>query len=140
MRDESDWDICYASIPESHVSNAPPTSWRQFYNQRLRYASKGFFYPWSVSLSLVALFILNLLFLLLPILSFWYSQILYIVLLGLALKGLVEYTFLKKAVEFLSDIWHVHLFPIAIILHIPYVVIFGLLTQLHTYQWAGTKH
>jgi cellulose synthase/poly-beta-1,6-N-acetylglucosamine synthase-like glycosyltransferase len=140
VRDETAWDICYASIPESHVSNAPPTSWRQFYHQRLRYASKGFFYPWSVSLALVSFFILNLLFLLLPILSLWYFQFIYIVLLGLVLKGLVEYIFLKKAIEFFGDIGHVHQFPIAFILHIPYVVTFGLLTQLHKYQWADAKH
>jgi cellulose synthase/poly-beta-1,6-N-acetylglucosamine synthase-like glycosyltransferase len=140
VRDETDWDICYAGIAESHVSNAPPTSWAQFYHQRLRYASKGFFYPWNVSLSLVAFFLLNLLFLLLPILSLWYPQTLYLVLLGLVLKGSVEYIFLKQAVDFLKAIWQVHLFPIAFILHIPYVVIFGFLTQLQSYQWAGTKH
>jgi cellulose synthase/poly-beta-1,6-N-acetylglucosamine synthase-like glycosyltransferase len=139
VRDETNWHIRYANIRESQVENAPPTSWSQFYQQRLRYASKGFMYPWKVSLALMAFYLLNLLFIILAIGLIFNIETLFILIAGLCLKGFIEYIFLEKGASYLTDRRFLYLFTIAFILHIPYVVVFGLLTQLQKFQWAGIK-
>ena len=121
------------------MENAPPTSWSQFYHQRLRYASKGFMYPWKVTLSLISFYLLNLLFLVLGLLLIFKIEAFILIIGGLVLKGMVEYIFLRKAADYLYDRRFLHLFAIAFIFHSPYVVIFGFLTQWQKFQWAGIK-
>ena len=139
VRDETDWYIRYARDPKSQVENNPPTSWSQFFHQRLRYASKGFMYPWKVSISLVAFYLLNLLFLVLFSLIILKIGTLILLIAGLLFKGLAEYIFFRQAAIYLFDRRCLHLFAIAFILHIPYVVLFGFLTQWQKFQWAGIK-
>ena len=61
VRQETKWEIAYASGQKAHVCNLPPDNWKKFYQQRIRYASKGFTYPPMVTLILIFFYILNLL-------------------------------------------------------------------------------
>jgi len=139
VREETDWQIGYCPEPAGQVWNAPPGSWHQFYHQRLRYASKGFLYPFRVSINLVLFYIYNLLlfispwFLLLDPGFFWYW------LAAVLLKAASDYLFLGKAAGYLQDYRHLVLFPFVFLLHIPYVLIFGLLSQFKSFEWARRK-
>jgi len=139
VRDETRWKIEYVHSSESQVWNEPPATFSQFYHQRLRYASKGFLYPFKVTLSLVSYFTLNLLLLLLPISLIWFPwQFLFIPLI-FGLKIFTEYYFLKTAAVYLKDLRHLKFVPLASLLHIPYVVYFGIMAQVEKFQWGGNN-
>jgi len=139
VREETDWQIAYCPEPSGQVWNAPPVSWYQFYHQRLRYASKGFHYPLRVTITLVLFYIYNLLlfispwFLLLDSGLFWYW------LSAVILKAASDYLLLAKAARYLKDQRHLVLFPFVFLLHIPYVLVFGLLSQVKSFEWAQRK-
>jgi cellulose synthase/poly-beta-1,6-N-acetylglucosamine synthase-like glycosyltransferase len=136
VRDESDWKIIYASGKNSHVYNAPPGSWKQFFQQRIRYASKGFSYPLKVTLILVLFYFINLLLLFSPIFFLTCTSCVLPFLAALFLKAVSDFYFLKSASLFLKDKRFLRLFPVALVLHIPYVVFFGLFAQLMSFKWA----
>ncbi len=137
VREETDWKIKYAGNPEAHVFNAPPRTFAQFYQQRLRYASKGFLYPARVTAALICFFIMNLFLLLAPFTLIWFPGILPALAGIIIVKMIAEYLFLRRAAVYLSDTRHLKLLPLASLLHVPYVVYFGLMAQLQKFSWGG---
>jgi cellulose synthase/poly-beta-1,6-N-acetylglucosamine synthase-like glycosyltransferase len=136
VRDESNWRIKYVSDSLSHVYNAPPNSWNKFYQQRLRFASKGFYYPFKIFLSLLNIFVVNFLIFIFPFLYFVVNLSFYPFIAGLIIKFTADFLFIKQAAYYLNDRRYLQLFPLAFILHIPYLVYFGIMGQLQKYKWA----
>jgi cellulose synthase/poly-beta-1,6-N-acetylglucosamine synthase-like glycosyltransferase len=136
VRDESDWRITYATGKSSHVYNAPPGNWNQFFQQRIRYASKGFNYPLKVTLILVLFYFLNLLLLISLISLLTCTSCVLPFFAALILKAVSDFSFLKSASLLLGDKRFLKLFPVALVLHIPYVVFFGFFAQLVSFKWA----
>lgn len=139
VREESDWQVRYAADQKAHVWNAPPVTWKQFYHQRLRYASKGLLYPASFQISLIlfymyyvfiaAGFIYTLLY---PV--FWPYFI-----IGFGGKLIADMRFLGRAGRIMQDSRYTYLTLFAQILHIPYVLYFGLAAQISNYSWGSRK-
>lgn len=136
VREETDWQIAYVSVEKSHVYNEPPATWQKFYQQRIRYASKGFKYPFRITLILILFYFLNLLLLVSPLLLLTCSDCILPFLAILLLKLISEFSFLKLASSYLEDKRFFNLFPVAFILHIPYVVFFGLFAQILNFKWG----
>ena len=139
VREQKKYTIHYATDVETHVYNNPPQLWRKFLHQRMRYASKGFDYPKKVTVGLILYFLMNLL-LLIGLVSFPFSLKLFSAGIGLLLfKAVFEFIFMHKAAKTLNDTRYLKLFPVAAILHIPYVIVFGILGQFKHFQWAEGK-
>jgi cellulose synthase/poly-beta-1,6-N-acetylglucosamine synthase-like glycosyltransferase len=136
VRDETKWNISYAGAPDTHVYNDPPDNWKKFYNQRLRYASKGFFYNWKLISVLVAFYLLNLQFISFPFLAFWNLKMLLLFVLAIVMKNTGELLFLKRAANYLNDKRHLLYYTLAFLLHPPYVVYFGVMSQVQKFKWA----
>jgi len=128
--------IAYAISSETQVYNNPPDSFNKFFHQRMRYASKGFYYQPVISISLTTYYLLNVLLFcaIFVIPSALSSGILLSIIL--ALKIFVEYLFLRKAGKILGDRRSLSVIVPASLLHIPYVVLFGLLGQFKYFKWA----
>jgi cellulose synthase/poly-beta-1,6-N-acetylglucosamine synthase-like glycosyltransferase len=139
VREETDWKIRYALNLGSQVPNAPPQNWRKFYHQRLRYASKGFLYPRIYTLILSAFYIYNLLIVLNLIMLLFSLQWLYSLSILFVIKFLSDYLFMIRSGKILHDRRSTILLPVAIVLHIPYVLYFGMMAQIQGYHWAGRK-
>jgi len=137
VRDESDWKIRYSFSPDSHVPNAPPVSWEQFLNQRLRYASKGFFYPFPVTLSLFVYFLFSIFLIIVPVFFQLNTDIIVLYLAGWLLKILFEFSLLYRFSSYTETRKLLRVFPLAMLLHVPYVVFFGLFGPMIKYKWAG---
>jgi cellulose synthase/poly-beta-1,6-N-acetylglucosamine synthase-like glycosyltransferase len=136
VREETDWIIRYNHSKDSHVFNAPPSNWKKFFHQRLRYASKGLLYSLKVSMILILFFVLNLLLLISPLLLLANIKYFIVILIILLIKAFTEYAFLKKATSNLEDLRHLSVFPIVFLLHIPYVSLFGLFSQIIRFKWG----
>ncbi len=139
VRDESNWEIRYSTSQKTHVFNAPPDSWKKFYNQRLRYASKGFEYPAKVTFSVISYYLFNLFLLLTGIISLLAGSLPAAFISIIILKGITELLFMKKAAKIISENRLLYFFPIVFFLHIPYVVYFGLMGNLQKFDWSGVK-
>jgi len=139
VRDESTSEISYAYSPAAHVYNAPPSSWRQFFNQRIRYASKGFFYPWLITASLIVYFLFNVILLLLPFVTIYESRA--FVLFGAVylIKFISEFFLLYKFALLTNQKRLLKYYLPTALLHIPYIVVFGLLGSILKYKWAGRE-
>jgi cellulose synthase/poly-beta-1,6-N-acetylglucosamine synthase-like glycosyltransferase len=137
VRDESTWKIRYIFSTDSHVPNAPPAGWAQFINQRLRYASKGLFYPIPVTLSLLVYFLFSLFLFTLPVLYLLNSDLIILCLGGWLLKIVFEFVLLYRFSLYTENRKILKFFPLATLLHVPYVVFFGLFGPIIRYKWAG---
>ena len=138
VQQKKQWQVRYAYSPQLVVSTNILSGWKQFFNQRLRHASKGFFYS---SKQVVVLTLLYLYYLLLfiggPIgllYGFWP-----LVLSILLLKSVGEFSLLFLFAKHMNRLNLMTVFPIAVLLYIPYVVIFGLLGQFASFEWKGEK-
>ncbi len=139
VREETDWKIHYAASPECHVQNAPPNSWKKFYHQRIRYASKGFVYPFPLKLALTGFYLLNLgtLIVISGSLFGWFQPLAGIGLWGIKLAG--EIRFMRAAMQRLHDERHLSwLLPGGFLL-MPYIVWFGFMAQIQRFEWAGMR-
>ena len=140
VRDETQWQIRYSFDPLSFVPNAPPGTWKQFYHQRLRYASKGFVYPPGITITLIAFYLFNLaLFAILPACAFG-GFTLTALLSILLIKLFADYQFLNTASTVFTFTLPGYLFPLASLLHIPYVLYFGFMANFYRFEWGGIKH
>lgn len=140
VREQKRYKIQYAVNPACHVYNAPPKTWSQFINQRLRYASKGFSYPFKVTLGLSLYVIFNLLFPMGIILGIIQTTtILPAVLILIMLKSAFEYKYIRKAAGIMGDLRFTNYYFITSILHIAYVLFFGIFGQLKFFKWTEKK-
>jgi cellulose synthase/poly-beta-1,6-N-acetylglucosamine synthase-like glycosyltransferase len=119
------------------VSTLPMPNWKQFINQRIRWASKGTHYQdksifwvlllvYLVNLSLLLLFVIGLI-------NGHLTQLKYLVLF----KTVVELFFLFPVSRFFGQTDQLLYFPIMQPVHICYTVIAGWLGKFGNYQWKG---
>lgn len=130
----------YLFHPGAVVTTAPMHSWRNFLNQRIRWASKADRYDdKSVFRILVLVYAVNLVLLvLLPINLLVTGEIAHWLTLML-IKTIVELSFLWPVSKFYKQKDMLLYFPFMQPLHLLYTVIAGWLGKFGTYQWKGRK-
>ena len=132
--------VFYLKNEETIVSTAPAQSWKEFINQRKRWASKTFVYDDHRILAvLVFVYLVNLLFLIVVIASFvnplyWWLAVGFIVV-----KTLVELPFVWLVAGFYGEKKLLRYFLLCQPLHIFYTVVVGLLSQAGSYEWKGRR-
>ena len=130
----------YAIEAESLVPSGTVKNANTFVNQRVRHASKGTTYRPGMVIGLSAVYLLNLSILVLGIVSIFLSRFFPVFGIILLLKAMFEFTLLLKASQLFSRRRWLRYFPIAEILHIPYVVIFALLGQVGKFSWKDDSY
>lgn len=142
--------IKYLQSEEVIVHTAPMHNWKDFLNQRIRWASKADKYDDKrIFAVLLLVYLFNLLLVLLPITALFYNPMLSIIncqisivnfwLLLIALKTITELFFLYPVSVFFQKQRLLWLFPIAQPFHIVYTVIAGWLGKFGTYRWKERK-
>ena len=129
----TDWKIQYALDAKLAVPTKTIKSFKQFFNQRLRHASKGFHYEWIKIIVLFYVYFFNLL--LLFNLFFLLHDFSFIPLVCLGMKAFVELLILCIFSARLQRRHFLTVFPLAAVLHLFYVVFFGALGQLKKFNW-----
>lgn len=128
----------YLFHPNAIVTTAPMYTWKDFLNQRIRWASKADRYDdKSVFRILALVYAVNLgLFVLLPINLFVAGEIAHWLTLML-IKTMVELYFLWPVSKFYQHRDALLYFPFMQPLHLLYTVIAGWLGKFGSYQWKG---
>lgn len=123
---------------ESIVETPPMATWKEFFNQRIRWASKADkFDDKRIFWVLVLVYGLNFSLFILPVLAFWNIHALGIWLLLVIAKTIIELRFMFPVARFFGDEKLLWWFPIMQPFHIAYTVIAGWLGKFGTYTWKG---
>jgi biofilm PGA synthesis N-glycosyltransferase PgaC len=130
--------IHYLKSNEAIVSTEPMKTWKAFFNQRIRWASKaGKYDDKRIIAVLLLVYLFNLSFLGLLIAGGWTAQYwLYAGLLWIA-KTLVELPFIYSVAAFFNKKSIINYFFFFQPLHIGYTIISGFLGQFGKYEWKG---
>lgn len=132
--------VHYLKSKEAIVTTQPMKTWKEFFNQRIRWASKARHYSDKrIFLVLLFVYLFNLSFLLLLVAGCWFPQY-WIWLIGIWIaKTLVELPFVYSLASFFNKQFVVKYFFFFQPLHIFYTIISGLFGQFGKYEWKGRR-
>lgn len=130
----------YLKSKDAIVYTQPVKTWKEFFSQRIRWASKARQYEDKrIFPVLLLVYLFNLSFLILLIAGFrdyWYWV--FVLILWL-LKTLIELPFFMSVSGFFDKQWGVKWFFFFQPLHIFYTIISGLFGQFGKYEWKGRR-
>ena len=130
--------VLFLKSPDVIVSTDPMRTVKDFFNQRIRWASKSRNYTDKKIVAVLALvYIFNVWLFLLGILSIFYQPVLWMFILMIFGKILIELLFLYPVASFFNNKKLLWWFPIAQPFHIIYTIIAGWLGRFGNYNWKG---
>ena len=132
--------VRYLKSPGAVMSTEPMKTWKAFYNQRKRWASKTMHYDdYRITAVLGLVYLVNLLFLALLVAALINPTYWKLVLVYLVAKTVIEFPFVAAVARFYGEGDLLKWFPFFQPLHIAYTVSVGLLSQLGKYEWKGRQ-
>ena len=118
----------------------PAASWREFFQQRIRWASKATHYKSpKLFLALLLVYLTNLGILTTAVLAFFHPPAAWAFFSFWICKFLLEVVFVKEVAAFFSQQYLLPYLFLLQPLHITYIVVSGFFGQFKTYQWKGRK-
>jgi cellulose synthase/poly-beta-1,6-N-acetylglucosamine synthase-like glycosyltransferase len=132
--------VHYLKSKEAIVVTQPMTTWKDFFYQRIRWASKATVYDDKrIFWALLLVYLFNLSFLALLVFGFWFHVLwMYLVILILA-KTAIEFPFVLSVAKFFNRQSLLKYFLFFQPLHIAYTILIGLLAQFGKYEWKGRR-
>lgn len=130
--------IFYLKAQEAIVSTAAEKTWKAFFNQRIRWASKAKYYDDKrIFFVLMLVWLFNFSFLLFFIAAFFNSLYWWWLLAAVFAKTIIELPFVYSVAKFYKKQSLVRWFLFFQPVHIVYTVAAGLFGQFGKYQWKG---
>ncbi len=132
--------VAYLFSEEAIVSTIPAKTWKEFFNQRIRWASKATNYNDSkIFAALFLVYFFNCSLLALFITGFWMPDLWLGLLAIVVTKIIVELFLLIPVAKFYNKENLLRLFPFYQPLHIIYTVIAGWLGVFGSFEWKGRR-
>jgi cellulose synthase/poly-beta-1,6-N-acetylglucosamine synthase-like glycosyltransferase len=123
---------------EAIVSTYPMHSWRAFFNQRIRWASKADKFDDKRIFGVLAfVYLFNCFFIALLVMAFVDAKFLWLLLITLILKTVVELRFTYPVAKFFGNKKLLNWFLVMQPVHILYTVTAGWLGKFGKYTWKG---
>jgi cellulose synthase/poly-beta-1,6-N-acetylglucosamine synthase-like glycosyltransferase len=133
-------DVYYIKSKAAIMTTAPMLSWRSFFNQRIRWASKARSYSDKrIFVVLLLVYLFNLSMAVSLVAGFADSRYWLVFAAAWIGKTLVELPFVYRVASFYNEGSLVNWFFLFQPLHIFYTLISGLLGQFGSYEWKGRK-
>jgi len=140
MRQQTGWRVAFAREPEACVWTQGPKNFRHFLSQRIRWASKGAIYPWSLKLlELTIYFYYSLLALALPA-FFLFSTPLVLFILSLLIKMIVDAIFIYYGSRLIERWINPLIFILTEFFQIFYILFVGIGGSIGKFNWKGRKY
>ncbi len=132
--------VRYLKAKKAIVLTAPMHTWKQFFWQRIRWASKTMYYDdQRIFAVLLFIYLFNLIFPLLLVAGFWNFNYWLVALIYWACKAIIEFPFAYNVAEFYGQKKLLRYFFFFQPAHIFYTVSIGLLSQFGKYEWKGRR-
>jgi biofilm PGA synthesis N-glycosyltransferase PgaC len=133
-------NIVYVKSTETIVQTAAVSTWKEFFQQRIRWASKSAQYKEvRITTVLALVWIYNAFFLLTFLGGLVDARLTLVFLAAILLKTVMEWPFVKSVAQFFKVPVTMGSFFGFQLLHIFYTVITGILGLIGPYQWKGRK-
>jgi len=133
-------DVYYLKSTEAVVTTHPAYNWREFFQQRIRWASKASHYnDKRIFAALLLVYVFNVWVMMIAIAAFFLWKYLLVLAAMLVCKTIVELWFLKPVASFFGMGKWMSWFPPLQPLHILYVIISGWLGKFGKYEWKGRE-
>jgi len=133
-------NIFYLLTQDVIVKTTPAKKWKEFFNQRIRWASKATIYnDLKITGALLLVYAFNLALLILVIAGFWFHFLWLGFLLILLFKSAIEYFFIAPVFKFYKKTYLLKLFLFFQPVHILYTVIAGWLGSFGSFEWKGRR-
>jgi cellulose synthase/poly-beta-1,6-N-acetylglucosamine synthase-like glycosyltransferase len=130
--------VHYLFSQQSIVATLPMETWKDFFNQRIRWASKADkFEDKRIMFVLIFVYFFNLSFLLLPLAAIWINNVVWYWLAMLAAKTIIDFRFMIPVAKFFNEEKMLWWFPVMQPFHIAYTIIAGWLGKFGKYSWKG---
>ncbi len=133
-------EVRYLKSKDAIIVTRPMKTWKEFFNQRIRWASKARQYADKRIIAVLLLvYLFNLSFLSLLIAGCW-LPVYWLLLIGLwIVKTIIEFPFVYSVATFFNKQKLMKYFFFFQPLHIAYTIISGLFGQFGRYEWKGRK-
>ena len=123
---------------DSTVQTPPMRTWKDFINQRIRWASKADKFDDKRILGVLAfIYLFNLSFIIIPVAAFWYKNLWFYWLAMMAAKTVIELRFMFPVAKFFKEKKLLWWFPVMQPFHILYTIVAGWLGKFGKYSWKG---
>ena len=134
------YKIMFLKSPDVIVKTLPAETLKDFFNQRIRWASKADKYTdKKITAVLLLVYLLNAWIFILGISSFFYQKSFYLFLIAIGIKIIVELFFLYPVAKFFGKQKLLWWFVPAQPFHILYTLIAGWLGKFGSYSWKGRR-
>jgi cellulose synthase/poly-beta-1,6-N-acetylglucosamine synthase-like glycosyltransferase len=122
------------------VTTQAASSWKEFFQQRIRWASKSMHYKDNrIFLVLLLVWLTNLSILTVAVMGFWYPAAWLLFLFICVCKFFIELFFVQEVAGFFGQqsllLYLLALQP----MHMVYIVVSGVFGQFKSYEWKGRK-
>ncbi|MBX3254855.1 MAG: glycosyltransferase [Chitinophagaceae bacterium] len=132
--------VAYLGSPHALVETLPAKSWKAFFRQRIRWASKaGRYRDTRIILVLLLVYLVNCALFVLLAGSLWDARWLLFFAVAVFYKTIIEWGFVRSILLYFKMERLLLLFPLFQPLHILYTVVAGLLGSFGKYEWKGRK-
>jgi cellulose synthase/poly-beta-1,6-N-acetylglucosamine synthase-like glycosyltransferase len=130
----------YLKSRKATVSSLPAKTWKEFWQQRIRWSSKADKYKdKKIFRILLLVYLFNLSFVLLFFLTIWNSAVLLVALLLLLCKTVIEFPFVQGVAKFFGQQKLMYYFIFLQPFHLLYIIAAGFLGKFGKYEWKGRK-
>lgn len=136
---ETRWGIRFAIEQGSHVVTRPTAGVREFFRQRMRWASKSATYNRPVLLFMISTFTFFTGLPLLLICSLLGPPSIILPLSIRSAKFLSDLMVMRKGYRLFDQEWHWGHFLLTELLHIPYIVTIAIGSRVITHEWRGRR-
>jgi cellulose synthase/poly-beta-1,6-N-acetylglucosamine synthase-like glycosyltransferase len=131
-------NIIYLKNREAIVTTAPMETWKEFFMQRKRWASKTFVYDdWRIIAILAFVYLFNIWFFVLLTAGIFSPVNLLLALLYWMIKATAEWNYLKPVARFYEEEKLLKYLFLYQPVHIFYTVFVGAWSQAGNYEWKG---
>jgi biofilm PGA synthesis N-glycosyltransferase PgaC len=132
--------VSYLLSQQAIVTTTAATTWKEFFSQRIRWASKATTYnDVKIFSALFLVYFLNCALLAMFIAGFWFHYLWIGLVAAIVIKTLVELAFIIPVAKFFNKQDLLILFPFYQPLHIVYTVIAGWLGAFGNFEWKGRR-
>lgn len=133
-------NVFYLKSKAAIMSSEPMLTWKEFYMQRKRWASKTLVYDdYRIISVLIFVYIFNVLFFVLLTAAFFNNIYWWFVAAYLIIKTIIEWSFVRSVARFFGEQKLLKYFFIFQPFHIFYTVVIGLFSQFGNYEWKDRK-
>jgi hypothetical protein len=132
--------IYYLKNKEAIMATQPMPSWKEFFMQRKRWASKTLVYDDPKIIAVLGfVYLFNCLFIALIIAALFNACSWWLVVGFCVIKAIIEFPFVRSVAKFYEEQAIVKYLFLFQPLHIIYTVFVGLISQFGKYEWKGRK-